>query len=52
MSSLLVIFGRPLQLAGELGTALSVLLRHIDSSRDRVVARAEQAASLAGAVRP
>lgn len=38
-------------LAGELDTALSTLLHHIDSSRNRVIARAEQAAVLAGAVR-
>lgn len=35
----------------KLDDALDALLAHIDSSRDRVIARAEQAASLAGAVR-
>ncbi|WP_422395684.1 FCD domain-containing protein [Rhodococcus sovatensis] len=40
-----------LLLDGKLGDALSALEAHIDSSRDRVIARAEQAASLAGAVR-
>ena len=38
-------------LAGSLDTALELLLAHIDSSRDRVVERAQQAAALAGAVR-
>ncbi|MDV6264214.1 GntR family transcriptional regulator [Rhodococcoides yunnanense] len=38
-------------LAGTLDTALELLLAHIDSSRDRVVERAQQAAALAGAVR-
>ncbi|MCZ4561633.1 GntR family transcriptional regulator [Rhodococcus sp. IEGM 1401] len=38
-------------LAGTLDSALELLLAHIDSSRDRVVARAQQAAALAGAVR-
>lgn len=35
----------------ELDAALVALLAHIDSSRDRVIARAEQAAAFAGAVR-
>jgi DNA-binding GntR family transcriptional regulator len=38
-------------LAGTLDSALELLLAHIDSSRDLVVERAEQAAALAGAVR-
>jgi DNA-binding GntR family transcriptional regulator len=38
-------------LAGQLDTALDTLVAHIDSSRDRVVERARQAAALAGAVR-
>lgn len=38
-------------LDGRLDDALAALLSHIDSSRDRVLARAEHAASLAGAVR-
>ncbi|WP_415973178.1 GntR family transcriptional regulator [Rhodococcus sp. 077-4] len=38
-------------LAGTLDAALELLLTHIDSSRDRVVERAQQAAALADAVR-
>ena len=38
-------------LAGTLDSALELLLAHIDSSRDRVVERAQQAAAMAGAVR-
>ncbi|MFY2787242.1 GntR family transcriptional regulator [Rhodococcus sp. KRD162] len=38
-------------LAGTLDSALELLLAHIDSSRDRVVDRAQQAAALAGALR-
>ncbi|KQU61455.1 GntR family transcriptional regulator [Rhodococcus sp. Leaf278] len=38
-------------LAGTLDTALELLLAHIESSRDRVVERAQHAAALAGAVR-
>jgi len=36
---------------GNLEQALAALLEHIDASRDRVIARAMQAASMAGAVR-
>lgn len=38
-------------LDAKLDEALEALLTHIDSSRDRVIARAEQAAALAGAIR-
>lgn len=36
---------------GKLDDAMTALLAHIDASRDRVIARAEEAAALAGAVR-
>ncbi|AYJ51102.1 GntR family transcriptional regulator [Rhodococcus sp. P1Y] len=36
---------------GKLDDALTALLMHIDASRDRVIARAEEAAALAGMVR-
>lgn len=36
---------------GKLDDALTALLTHIDASRDRVIARAEEAAALAGMVR-